>query len=115
EIHPELARDDLGERRLAEGRGPCAQHMVERLVPRPRRLDDHFQIGADLGLSDELGQHLRPERGLALVLLAPRRLKHPLAHWASSLSPRRISSSARASRPALPIAAETAAAASPWA
>ena len=115
EIHAELARHDLRERGLAETGRPCEQHMVERLAPRPRRLDEHFEIGADLGLADELGERLRPERGLALVLVAPHRRQHPLAHCASSLSPSRISSSARASRPALPTAAEMAAAASPWA
>ena len=35
EIHAELARHDLRERRLAEARGPREQHMVERLAPSP--------------------------------------------------------------------------------
>ena len=54
EIDAELARDDLGERRLAEAGGPGEQHMVERLAPRARRLDEDFEVGADLGLADEL-------------------------------------------------------------
>ena len=115
EIDAELARHDLGERGLAEAGRPGEQHMVERLAPAARRLDEHFEVRADLGLADELGERLRPERGFAAVFVAPHRLEHPLAHCASSLSPRRIRSSARASRPALPIAAEMAAAASPWA
>ena len=115
EIDAELARHDLGERGLAEAGRTGEQHVVERLAPAARRLDEDFEIGADLGLADELGEHLRPERRLGLIVVALRRSQHPLAHCASSLSPRRISSSVRASRPALPIAAETAAAASPWA
>ena len=114
EIDAELARNDLGERGLAEARGSGEQHMVERLAPAARRLDEHLEIGADLRLADELAKRLRPERSLRLVLVAPRRGQHPLAHWASSLSPRRISSSVRASRPALPTASDTAAAAWAW-
>ena len=74
EIHAELARHDLRERRLAETGRSCEQHMVERLAPRPRRLDEHLEIGADLGLADELGERLRPERGLAT---GPRRASPP--------------------------------------
>ena len=115
EIDAELARHDLGERGLAEAGRACEQDMVERLAAGAGGLDEHFEVGADLGLADELGERLRAERGFAAVFVAPHRLEHPFAHEASSLSPRRISSSARASRPALPIAAVIAAAASPWA
>ena len=44
EIHAELARNDLGERGLAEARGSGEQHMVERLAPSARRLDEHFEV-----------------------------------------------------------------------
>ena len=69
-IDAELARHDLRERRLAETRRPREQNMVERLAPRPRRLDEHFEVRADLGLADELAEHLRPERSLRLIVVA---------------------------------------------
>ena len=56
EIDAELARDDLRQRGLAEPRRADEQHMVERLVARARRLDEHREIGARLLLADELGQ-----------------------------------------------------------
>ena len=70
EVHAELARDDLRQRGLAEPRRADEQHVVERLVARARRLDEHRQIGARLLLADELGEPLRPQRGLGGVLLA---------------------------------------------
>ena len=36
EIHAELARDDLRQRRLAEARRTDEQDMIERFAPRPR-------------------------------------------------------------------------------
>ena len=60
EIDAELARHDLRERGLAQPGRPGEQHMVERLAPRARRLDEHLEISADLGLTDELGERLRP-------------------------------------------------------
>ena len=44
EIHAELARHDLRQRRLAEARRADEQHVIERLAPRPRRLDEHAEI-----------------------------------------------------------------------
>ena len=70
EIDAELARDDLRQRGLAETRRADEQHMVERFVARPRRLDEHRKIGARLLLADELGQPLRPQRRLGGVLFA---------------------------------------------
>ena len=69
EIHAELARDDLRERRLAEARRADEEHMIERLAPRLRRLDEDLQVGADLRLADEVGEPLRAERRV-LVLAA---------------------------------------------
>ena len=80
EIDAELARHDLSERGLAEARGSGEQHVVERLAAAARRLDEDPEIGADLGLADELGERLRPERGLRLVLVPSHRLEHPLSH-----------------------------------
>ena len=70
EIDAELARDDLRQRGLAEARRADEQHVIERFVARPRRLDEDRQVRARLLLADELGQPLRPQRGVRGVLLA---------------------------------------------
>ena len=70
EINAELARHDLGERGLAEAGRPCEQDMVERLAAGAGGLDEHFEVGADLGLADELGERLRAERSFATVFVA---------------------------------------------
>ena len=75
---PEVARkltpssrdDDLRQRGLAEARRADEQHVIERFVARPRRLDEHREIGARLLLADEFGQPLRPQRRLGDVLFA---------------------------------------------
>ena len=41
EVDAELARDDLRQRGLAEAGRPHEQHMIERLVARPRCVDEH--------------------------------------------------------------------------
>ncbi len=64
EIDAQLARDDLRQRGLAEARRADEQHVIERFVARPCRLDEDRKIGARLLLADELGQPLRPQRGL---------------------------------------------------
>ena len=70
EIDAELARDDLRQRGLAEPGRADEQHVVERLVARPRRLDEDREIGARLLLADELGKPLRAQRALGRVLVA---------------------------------------------
>ena len=71
EIDAELARDDLGERGLAEAGRADQQHVVERLAAALRRLDEDAEIGPRLLLADELGEPLRAQRGLRGVLVAP--------------------------------------------
>ncbi len=70
EIHPQFARHDLGERRLAQARRPDEQHMVERLVAGARRRDEHCEILSRLLLADELDQALRAQGGFRHILLA---------------------------------------------
>lgn len=48
-----FARYDLRQRGLAEPRRAEQQHMIERLGPAPRRLDEHAQIVARRRLADE--------------------------------------------------------------
>ena len=64
DVHAELARDELGERRLAEPRRAEEQRVVERLAPRERRVDVDAERVLDLLLADELGEPLRTEREL---------------------------------------------------
>jgi len=54
EIHAKLARDDLRECGLAESRRAGKEHVIERLAPRPGRLDEHLEVRANLSLADEL-------------------------------------------------------------
>ena len=70
EIDPELAGDDLGERRLAEAGRPDEEHVVERVLAGLRRADEDLQVRPRLLLADELGQHLRPQRRIGVVLAA---------------------------------------------
>ena len=70
EIDAELARDDLRQRGLAEPGRADEQHVVERLLARARRLDEHREVGARLLLADELGEPLRAQRGFRGVVLA---------------------------------------------
>ena len=69
EIDAELARDDLRQRGLAEPRRADEQHMVERLGPPSRRLDEDVEVGARLLLADELRQPLRPQRGFRRIVV----------------------------------------------
>ena len=70
EIDAELARHDLRQRRLAEPRRADEQHVIERLAPSPRRLDEHPEILARLLLADELGKPLRTQRRFRRIFLA---------------------------------------------
>ena len=54
EADAHLAREDLGERRLAEPRRAVEQHMVERFAAALRGVDEHPQILARRLLPDEL-------------------------------------------------------------
>ena len=93
ETDAELARDDLGEGRLAQAGRAKEQHVVERLAARAGRRDEDAEVGAHLGLADELGEGVRTQRGLGDVLLGKAAFHHALVggdrrgHWLSSLSP----------------------------
>ena len=64
----EFARDDLRQRGLAEARGTYEQHVIQRLVTLARRLDEDREIFPRLRLTDELGQRLRAQRGIADIV-----------------------------------------------
>ena len=64
DVHAELARDQLGQRRLAEPGRAEEERVVERLAPRERGVDVDAQAVLHLLLADELGQPLRAQRQL---------------------------------------------------
>ena len=70
EAHAELARDDLGQRGLAEARRAVQQDVVERLAARAGGRDEHGEVFAAGALADEIGERTRAEAGLGQVLLA---------------------------------------------
>ena len=112
---PSSRDDDLRQRRLAEAGRADEEHVVERLLPRPRRLDEDLEVGAGLRLADELGEELRAERRVRRVVAGATSGATHAAHRASSLRPRRMSVSAVAASPAERDAAATAALAWTWA
>ena len=59
EIRRRVPSKDLRQRRLAEARRTGEQHMVERIAPPPRRLDENPEVGARLLLADEFVERLR--------------------------------------------------------
>ena len=63
-----LVGDDARERRLAEARRTVEQHVVERLIAPARGLDVDGQIALGLLLAGIVGQQLRAQADLALVL-----------------------------------------------
>ena len=67
EADAHLAREDPGERGLAEPRRAVEQHMVERLAAALRGVDEHAQILARGLLADELVEALRPKRRVGIL------------------------------------------------
>ena len=114
EVHPELARHDLGERRLAEPRRAGEEDMVEGLAAGAGGGDEDLEIGPRLGLADELGEALRAQLPVGLVLAAAAAIDQTGHDAASSRRASRISRSAPASAPAALRATLTAAPAWAW-
>ena len=73
ERHVELARDDVGERGLAEPGRPGEQHVVERLAAPAGRLDEERELVLELLLADEVLEPRRAQRAVELLLARPRR------------------------------------------
>src|SRR5689334_6277269 len=63
----ELLADDVGERRLAEARRPCKQHVVERFAAPLRRGERDLELFLDALLADELVEAPRAERALDVL------------------------------------------------
>ena len=64
DVDPELARDDRREGRLAEAGRAVQEDVVGRLSPALGRLEQHRQVGLDLGLADVFGERPRPQAAL---------------------------------------------------
>ena len=67
EADAELGRHDLRQRRLAQPRRAGEQDMVERVAARAGGLDEHGEVGAQLGLADELGEPARAQADVAVL------------------------------------------------
>ena len=67
EIDPQLARHNLCQRCLSQTRRAMEQSVVHRLAPPFRGFDEHTQIRASLGLTNEILKHLRAQ-GAVVVL-----------------------------------------------
>ena len=68
EIDAELARHDLRQGGLAEPRRPDEEHMVERIAPGLRRIDEDLEVGARGLLAREIVERQRPDRRFGIVL-----------------------------------------------
>ena len=68
ELDAELVRDDLGKRGLPESRRPGEQDVVEGLLAGTGGLDEDLELLLDRVLTDEVGEPLRAQRAIELVL-----------------------------------------------
>ena len=68
QIHAQLHRDDIGERGLAEARGTKYQHMIHGLGALTRGGDEDLHLRLDVLLAHIVGQPLRPDGAILLVL-----------------------------------------------
>lgn len=69
EVDPEFLCHDLRQRRLAEAGRTDEEHVIERLAACTGRGNEHFKIGACLGLAREVRQALRAQMGLDIIVL----------------------------------------------
>ena len=75
QVHAQLAREDVGQRGLAESRRAEDQRVIQRLTALHRRLHEDLQLRLDLLLADIVGQLLRPDGAIdGLFFLRGRRL-----------------------------------------
>ncbi len=70
--HAELVGDDVREGRLAEAGRPAQKHVLHRLAPAPRSLEEDAEVFPHLSLPDVLGQHARAQREVELLVISSR-------------------------------------------
>jgi hypothetical protein len=68
ESHPKLAGDNLGKRRFAKSRRADEKHMIERLAPGSRRLNEDPEIIPRSLLASEIRQGHRAQRHLRIII-----------------------------------------------
>ena len=76
QIHAQLVRDDVRERGLAEARRAEDQHVVERLAPVARGLDEDLHLRLDRRLADVVGELLRAHGAIERCLVALRACRY---------------------------------------
>ena len=67
--HTHLVANDVGQGRLAQAGRSVEQHVIDRLVSLPRRLNRHLQVFPQPILADVVIERLRPETCLVLRVL----------------------------------------------
>ena len=70
QVHAELVRDDVRERRLAEARRAEQKRVVERLAALTSRRDEDLHLRLDARLADVLLEPARPHRAVERLVLA---------------------------------------------
>src|SRR5437773_5516974 len=80
----ELVGDDVGERRLAQAGRSAQKHVLHRLVPAARGLEQDAQVVAHLFLADVLAEESGTEREVVLVVVGARVEDLVLGHWRPS-------------------------------
>ena len=70
ERHVELGGEDLGQRGLAQSRGPRQEHVVQRVAAAGGGRDRDRQLVAQAVLADEVLEPSRSQRSVELDLLA---------------------------------------------
>src|SRR4029077_6898523 len=70
--HPQLVRDDVRQRRLAQARRTAEQDMLDGLAAAPSGFEQDAQVVLHLDLPDVVRQHLWPQREVVLVVIGPR-------------------------------------------
>ena len=110
EIHAELARDDLRERRLAEARRADEEHMVERFARAPRAASTKTcRLARAFAWPTKSASFCGRKRGVLVLAALVGGDEATGAHRASSLRPSRIRRAVSAPSPASRIAAAIAA------
>ncbi len=72
QVHAQLARQDVGERGLAQSRRTEDQRVIQRLAALDRRLHENLHLRLDLLLADIVGQPLRPDGAIDGLLFLRR-------------------------------------------
>ena len=87
QVHAQLVRDDVRKRGLAEPGRAEDQHVVQRLAPVARGLDEDLHLRLDRSLADVVGELLRTHGAVERRLVALRACRYDavlLDHFAAA-------------------------------